>query len=131
MAIEVYDENKLRDLPDAERLAVCEKIIKNDSDESKRWDAVWLIGELAENKTEEDPTFNKAADLMEWVLPLLAKFVTWDQLSSWRLALPKATMDNLLKRNGCPRLDLVLQGQKNMNLRYFKLDASLAGCLGS
>ena len=68
MAIEIYDENKLRDLPDEERMLVCEKIIKNDSDESKRWDAVWLIGELAENKTDDDPLFNKAADLMEWVL---------------------------------------------------------------
>lgn len=68
MAIEIYDENKLRDLPDEQRMLVCEKIIKNDSDESKRWDAVWLVGELAENKTDEDPLFNKAADLMEWVL---------------------------------------------------------------
>jgi HEAT repeat protein len=68
MAIEIYDENKLRDLPDDKRLLTCEGIIKNDSDESKRWDAVWLVGELAENKTEEDPVFNKAADLMEWVL---------------------------------------------------------------
>ena len=68
MAIEIYDENKLRDLPDEERILVCERIIKNDSDESKRWDAVWLIGELAENKTDDDPLFNKAADLMEWVL---------------------------------------------------------------
>jgi hypothetical protein len=68
MAIEIYDENKLRDLSDEERILVCERIIKNDSDESKRWDAVWLIGELAENKTDDDPLFNKAADLMEWVL---------------------------------------------------------------
>jgi hypothetical protein len=68
MVIEIYDENKLRDLPDEERLLTCERIIKNDNDESKRWDAVWLVGELAENKTEEDAIFNKAADLMEWVL---------------------------------------------------------------
>ncbi|QLH04550.1 PBS lyase [Nitrosopumilus oxyclinae] len=68
MAIEIYDENKLRDLPDEQRMSVCERIIKNDSDESKRWDAVWLIGELAENKTKDDPLFDKAADLMEWVL---------------------------------------------------------------
>lgn len=68
MAIEIYDENKLRDLPDDKRMSVCENIIKNDNDESKRWDAVWLIGELAENKTNDDPLFDKAADLMEWVL---------------------------------------------------------------
>jgi len=41
MAIEIYDENKLRGLPDEERMSVCEIIIKNDSDESKRWDAVY------------------------------------------------------------------------------------------
>jgi hypothetical protein len=68
MAIEIYDENKLRELTDEQRLLTCECIIKNDGDESKRWDAVWLIGELAENKDADDPMFNKAADLMEWVL---------------------------------------------------------------
>lgn len=68
MAIEIYDENKLRDLPEDQRLSMCERIIKNDSDESKRWDAVWLIGEIAENKDPEDPMFIRSADLMEWTL---------------------------------------------------------------
>lgn len=68
MAIEIYDENKLRDLAEEQRLSVCERIIKNDSDESKRWDAIWLVGEIAENKNSDDPMFIKAADLMEWVL---------------------------------------------------------------
>ena len=68
MAIQVYDENKLRELSDEQRLLACEVILKNDSDESKRWDSVWLIGELAENKTEGDPMFDKIADLVEWVL---------------------------------------------------------------
>jgi len=68
MAIEIYDENKLRNLSDEERLRTCEYILKNDSDESKRWDAVWLIGELAENKEQEDDIFKQVADLMEWVL---------------------------------------------------------------
>ena len=68
MAIEIYDENKLRNLSDEERLRTCEYILKNDSDESKRWDAVWLIGELAENKEQDDDIFKQVADLMEWVL---------------------------------------------------------------
>ena len=68
MAIEIYDENKLRELPVDTRLSMCERIIKNDSDESKRWDAIWLVGEIAEKKDAEDPVFLKAADLMEWVL---------------------------------------------------------------
>ncbi|MBC8516877.1 MAG: HEAT repeat domain-containing protein [Nitrosopumilus sp.] len=68
MAIEIYDENKLRELPVDMRLSTCEHIIKNDSDESKRWDAIWLVGEIAEKRDVEDPVFLKAADLMEWVL---------------------------------------------------------------
>jgi len=68
MAIEVLDENNLRTLPDEQRLLACERILKNDSDESKRWDAVWLIGEIAENRSEGDPLFDKIADLFEWTL---------------------------------------------------------------
>ena len=68
MVIEVYDENKLRELSDDDRLIACEYILKNDSDESKRWDATWLIGELAENRNEGDSLFDKIADLFEWTL---------------------------------------------------------------
>ena len=68
MAIEVYDENKLRELPEEKRILVCERIIKNDNDESKRWDAIWLLGEIVENKNQDDPVFEKVADLMEWTL---------------------------------------------------------------
>ena len=68
MAIEIYDENKLRELSDEDRFQACEQILKNEEDESKRWDAVWLIGELAEGKTEKDPMFNKVADVIEWVM---------------------------------------------------------------
>jgi HEAT repeat protein len=66
VAIEVFDESNLRNLPDEERFSLCEEILKTEEDESKRWDAVWLIGELAEN--ENDPMFHKVAELMEWVL---------------------------------------------------------------
>jgi len=68
MPIEVFDEYKLRELPDEERFTICEETLKNEKDESKRWDAVWLIGELAENKDENDPMFNKVSDVIEWVL---------------------------------------------------------------
>ena len=68
MPIEVFDEDELRKLPNNERFAKCEYILKNNTDESKRWDAVWLIGELAEGSDENDPMFNKVADLIEWVL---------------------------------------------------------------
>jgi len=68
MAITLIDEEKLRELPDEERFSICEKTLKTDKDESKRWDAVWLAGELAENKNESDPMFKKVSDLMEWIL---------------------------------------------------------------
>ena len=68
MPIEVFDEYNLRKLSDEERFTICEETLKNEKDESKRWDAVWLIGELAENKDENDPMFNKVSDVIEWVL---------------------------------------------------------------
>lgn len=68
MPIEVFDEYKMRELSDEERFSICEMTLKNEKDESKRWDAVWLIGELAENKDESDPMFNKVSDVIEWVL---------------------------------------------------------------
>ncbi|EGP93850.1 HEAT repeat domain-containing protein [Nitrosarchaeum koreense] len=68
MPIEVFDEYNMRELPDDERFSICETTLKNEKDESKRWDAVWLIGELAENKDENDPMFNKVSDVIEWVL---------------------------------------------------------------
>ncbi len=68
MVIQIHDENKIRDLPEEQRFKICEHIIKNDSDESKRWDAVWLIGEMAENKKDGESMYDKIADVMEWVI---------------------------------------------------------------
>ncbi len=63
----ILDEGKLRDLPIRERLDKCALIIKNDTDESLRWDAVWLAGEIAE-MSPGSLLFNEVADLMVWVL---------------------------------------------------------------
>lgn len=68
MAIQIFDEQNLRALPDEERFTICEQTLKTEKDESKRWDAVWLIGELAEDKDEKDPMFNKVSEVIEWVL---------------------------------------------------------------
>lgn len=68
MPIEVFDEYAMRELPDEERYQQCKKILEHEKDESKRWDAVWLIGELAENKSPDDPMFIKVSDVIEWVL---------------------------------------------------------------
>jgi HEAT repeat protein len=68
MALSTLDDNKIRELPIKERLERCSQIIKNEQDESKRWDAVWIAGEIAENRAEGDPVFDEVADLMTWVL---------------------------------------------------------------
>ncbi|KAF6245110.1 HEAT repeat domain-containing protein [Nitrosopumilus sp. b2] len=68
MAIQVFDENNMRQLPDEERFEVCNDILRNETDESKRWDAVWLVGELAEDPKDENHLRNKVANLLEWVL---------------------------------------------------------------
>jgi HEAT repeat protein len=62
------DEQGIRKLPPNERLEKCTSILKNSDDESMRWDAVWLAGEIAETAGPKDPIFDKVADLMVWVL---------------------------------------------------------------
>ena len=63
----VLDENNTRGLPPKERLEKYRNTLKNEGDSSKRWDAVWLAGEIArENKSGS--IFDDAADLMSWVL---------------------------------------------------------------
>lgn len=68
MPIDVLDETNLRNLPQRERLDRCIYIIKNDADVSKRWDAVYLAGEIAEATLTEVPIFDEIADLMSWIL---------------------------------------------------------------
>lgn len=51
-----------------ERWNACREILQNEPDEALRWDAVWLVGELAEQVGPNDPIFEKAADLFAWVL---------------------------------------------------------------
>ncbi len=68
MPVQLIDEGKIRELDDEERFVACEYILKNESDESKRWDAVWLVGELAENKNEGDSMFDRVSEIMGWVV---------------------------------------------------------------
>lgn len=62
------DDASLRNLPPRERLDRCTWILKNESDESIRWDAIWLAGEIAEMSKPGDPMFDEVADLMAWNL---------------------------------------------------------------
>ena len=64
----ILDEGNLRSLPPKERLKRCIEIAQNEKDESLRWDAVWLAGEIAETVGPKDPMFSEVANLMAWVL---------------------------------------------------------------
>ena len=68
MAIQIFDEANLRKLPDEERFSICKATLESEKDESKRWDAVWLIGELAEDKDQNDQMFVKVSNVIEWVI---------------------------------------------------------------
>ncbi len=63
----VLDENNLRQLLPEKRLDKLEEILKHDIDPSKRWDAVWLVGELAK-KEGSSSLYDRAADLLVWTL---------------------------------------------------------------
>ena len=64
----VLDDNDIRKLPPDQRFEKCEKILKNSDDESLRWDAVWLAGEILDDSDQKDPMFERVADLMVWIL---------------------------------------------------------------
>lgn len=68
MSATVIDENLVREMSLEKRLEFCLPIIKKEKDESKRWDAVWLAGEIAEIAGPKEPIFDKVADLMAWIL---------------------------------------------------------------
>lgn len=55
-------------MSDLERFVYCENTLKNDPDESKRWDAVWLVGEMIEERDINKEMKQKIADLLEWTL---------------------------------------------------------------
>jgi len=62
------DEENIRALPLQERIHTLEYIFKNSEDESKRWDAVWLLGEVAEELADNNPLLQKVEDLCAYVL---------------------------------------------------------------
>jgi len=64
----LFDEYNTRRMPPRERLSKITQILKNEKDESIRWDAVWLAGEITESVEKEDPILCEIADLMVWVL---------------------------------------------------------------
>ncbi len=63
----IIDENNLRHLIPKKRLEKLEEILKHDIDPSKRWDAVWLVGELAKKECSSF-LYDRAGDLLVWTL---------------------------------------------------------------
>lgn len=63
----VLDEYDIRQLTPRKRLDKCKEIMKED-DESIRWDAVWLAGEIQEICPRTDKIQKEIADFMEWIL---------------------------------------------------------------
>ena len=64
----ILDEQELFRLPPKQRLDRCKEILKNEKDESIRWDAVWVAGEIADKRDKGDAIYNDVADLLVWVL---------------------------------------------------------------
>lgn len=62
------DEYDIRNMPIRERLDCCKEILRNEKDESLRWDAVWITGEIAEKEGPDSKLFDEASDVMSWVL---------------------------------------------------------------
>lgn len=68
MSTLALDDNELRKLPLEDRVTKLEDIFKNSDDESARWDAVWLAGEIPVEVGLKGPLFDRVADLFAWVL---------------------------------------------------------------
>jgi len=66
--LEALDENNLRKLSLEDRITKLEHIFKNSDDESVRWDAVWLAGEIPVQVGLKGPLFDRVADLYAWIL---------------------------------------------------------------
>lgn len=62
------DEQSIRSLPMEERLDALTDILMTDDDESVRWDAVWLTGEIAVEAGLKGPLYERVADLFSHVL---------------------------------------------------------------
>jgi HEAT repeat protein len=65
----ISDEFDMRKLPPRQRLDKITQVLKNERDQSIRWESIWLVGEITEELTNtDDPIFNEIADLLVWVL---------------------------------------------------------------
>jgi len=68
MVYVAIDTDGIRKLPHEERIEKLNDILKNSEDESERWDAVWMLGEMAEETGLKGPIFEKAGEMLAWSL---------------------------------------------------------------
>lgn len=61
-------DKALKSLPLEERIEKLENIFRTSKDESERWDAVWIGGEIPVEVDLKGPLFEKMTDLFAWVL---------------------------------------------------------------
>ena len=61
-------DNSIRNLPMEKRIEKLDAIFKTSKDESERWDAVWLAGEIPVEVDLKGPIFEIMTDLFAWVL---------------------------------------------------------------
>ncbi len=61
-------DKALKSLPIEERIEELEKIFKTSKDESERWDAVWIGGEIPVEVDLKGPIFERMTDMFAWVL---------------------------------------------------------------
>ena len=64
----LLDENEIRNLPLEERYEHCSQVIKNNPDQSLRWDNVWLTGEIVQEIGKDHPLYKKIEQLYTWSL---------------------------------------------------------------
>ena len=69
-SVNIFDEfdKSIKRLPLEERFKKIEEIFKTSDDESERWDAVWIGGEIPVEVNLQGPLFEKMVDLFAWVL---------------------------------------------------------------
>ena len=61
-------DKALKSLPLEERYVKIKDIFENSGDESERWDAVWIAGEIPVEVDLKGPLYEKMIDLFAWVL---------------------------------------------------------------
>lgn len=61
-------DKTLKSLSLEERYVKIKEIFENSGDESERWDAVWIAGEIPVEVDLKGPLFEKMTDLFAWVL---------------------------------------------------------------